>query len=78
MPPLTTARLPALGLKAGLEVTHVGGVFNLMPPKLGLELHTGTFAAIRDRTLATEIVSPERFDELLGELSTAPAHHYPL
>jgi SAM-dependent methyltransferase len=78
VPPLTAARLPVLALEAGLEVTHAGGVFNLIPPKQGLELHADTFEAIRERALAAEIVSPERFDERLRELRTAPAHSYTL
>jgi SAM-dependent methyltransferase len=47
--------LPAAARRAGFDVVHVSGFFNVVDPAVGFEIHASAVSAIRSRVTATGV-----------------------
>jgi SAM-dependent methyltransferase len=61
---------------AGLEVVVVKGTFGVHDPGLGFDIHASTLVAVRERAVASGVVSGEQIDDLVGDLRAAKGGGY--
>jgi len=63
--------LPRAARAAGLEVSATEGIFTVMEPELGFDLHARTLAAARDRATRWGVATDGEIDALLQALRRA-------
>jgi SAM-dependent methyltransferase len=61
---------------AGLDVVAADGIFGIIDPELGFDLHASTLSAARERAVASGVAAGTQIDDLVSELRAAKGGGY--